>query len=73
VEFVLTTLYRFDEFFVQCIQYHTRMLYYRKDVRAMHNPTIRSWFEARKSILPSSTDCWAVRAKIRQKLPSRWP
>jgi len=24
-------------------------------------------------IVPSSTDCWAVRAKIRQKRPSRWP
>jgi len=41
----------------------TRKLCYRKDVRAMHNPTIRKWFEARKSIC---TDCWAVRAKIRQ-------
>jgi len=28
----------------------TRKLCYRKDVRAMHNPTICSWFEARKSI-----------------------
>jgi len=28
----------------------TRMLCYRKDVRAMHNPTIRTWFAARKSI-----------------------
>jgi len=23
--------------------------------------------------VPSSTDCWAARAKIRQKRPSRWP
>jgi len=23
--------------------------------------------------VPSSTDCWAVRAKIRQKRPSQWP
>jgi len=23
--------------------------------------------------VPSSTDYWAVRAKIRQKRPSRWP
>jgi len=23
--------------------------------------------------VPSSTDCWAVRAKIKQKRPSRWP
>jgi len=23
--------------------------------------------------VPSSTDRWAVRAKIRQKRPSRWP
>jgi len=28
----------------------TRKLCYRKDVRVMHNPTIRTWFEARKSI-----------------------
>jgi len=28
----------------------TRKLCYRNDVRAMHNPTIRTWFEARKSI-----------------------
>jgi len=28
----------------------TRKLCYRKDVRAMHSPTIRTWFEARKSI-----------------------
>jgi len=27
----------------------TRKLCYRKDVRAMHNLTIRTWFEARKS------------------------
>ena len=52
----------------QCTRYKTRKLCYRKDVRAMHNPTIRTWFAARKSIcrLPSSTDCWTVRAKIRQ-------
>jgi len=25
------------------------------------------------SFVPSSTDCWAVRAKIRQKRPSPWP
>jgi len=23
--------------------------------------------------LPSSTNCWAIRAKIRQKRPSWWP
>jgi len=23
--------------------------------------------------VPSSTDCWAVKAKIRQKRPYRWP
>jgi len=28
----------------------TRKLCYRKDIRAMHNPTIRTWFEARKCI-----------------------
>jgi len=28
----------------------TRKLCYRKDVRAMHNPTIRTWVAARKSI-----------------------
>jgi len=34
------------------------------------------WFAARKSICTiysRPTDCWAVRAKIRQKQPSRWP
>jgi len=30
--------------------FKTRKLCYRKDVRAMHNPTICTWFEARKSI-----------------------
>jgi len=24
-------------------------------------------------LVPSSTNCWAVRAKIKQKRPSRWP
>jgi len=28
----------------------TRKLCYRKDVRAMHNPTMHTWFAARKSI-----------------------
>jgi len=28
----------------------TRKLCYRKDVRMMHNTTIRTWFAARKSI-----------------------
>jgi len=28
----------------------TRKLCYRKDVRAMHNPTICTWFAARKFI-----------------------
>jgi len=23
--------------------------------------------------VPSSTDCWAVRAKVKQKRPSQWP
>ena len=46
---------------------------YCKDVRAMHNATTRTWFEARNLFVPSSTDCWAVRAKVRQKRPSRWP
>jgi len=30
--------------------FKTSQLCYRKDVRTMHNPTIRTWFEARKSI-----------------------
>ena len=31
-------------------KHKTRKLRYRKDVLAMHNPTIHTWFEARKSI-----------------------
>jgi len=34
---------------LMCYLMSTRKLCYRKDVRAMHNPTIRTWFEARKS------------------------
>jgi len=38
--------------------------------------TIRQYAHAlllESLFVPSSTDCWAVRAKIRQKRPSWWP
>jgi len=38
--------------------------------------TIRQYVHGlllRSQFLPSSTDCLAVRAKIRQKRPSQWP
>jgi len=38
-----------------------------------HNLTTSTWFAARKSTLPPSTNRWAVWAKIRQKQPSWWP
>ena len=41
-------------------EFYTRKLCYRKDVRAMHNPTIRTWFEARKSICIPST-LWGIK------------
>jgi len=48
---------------------------------AMHNPTICTWMvvcvcvclKLESPFELSSTDCWAVQAKIRQKRPSRWP
>jgi len=51
----------------------TRKLCYRKDVHVMHNPTIHTRFELESPFVPSSTDCWAVWTKIRQKWPYRWP
>jgi len=54
----------------------TRKLCYRKDVRAMLLTTHRQYTHGlllESPFVPSSTDCWAVRAKLRQKRLSRWP
>jgi len=40
------------------------------------NHTVRQYahgFLLESPFVPSSTNHWAVRAKIRQKRPSRWP
>ena len=55
---------------------NTRTLCYRKDVCAMHLTTHRQYAHGlllESPFVPSSIDCWAVRAKIRQTRPSWWP
>jgi len=58
----------------------TRKLCYRKDDRTLHykttDHTIQQYAHGlllESPFVPSSTDCWAVWAKIGQKQPSRLP